>query len=95
MSRNSEGHPSSLLRDLVHPDLAATVARRVGAAAAQILERFAQPPQVNEADRPPIDLAADAAIQEHFQRCLAATPRSMPAEQAVSSRTSAFDWLEH
>ena len=32
------------------PDLAATVARGVAAAAIQILERFAQPPLVNEAD---------------------------------------------
>ena len=56
-------------------DLAATVTCGVAAAAAlQISERFARPPQVNEADRPPIDLAADAAIWEHFQRCLAATP---------------------
>ena len=77
------------------PDLAATVANGVAAAATQILERFARPPQVNKADHPPIDLAADAAIQEYFQRCLAATPRSMPAKQAVSGRTSAFDWLGH
>ena len=77
------------------PDLAATVTRGVAAAATHILERFARPPQVNEADHPPIDLVADAAIQEHFQRRLAATPRSMPAEQAVSGRTSAFDRLGH
>ena len=56
------------------PDLAATVARGVAAATTEILERFTQPPQVNEADRPPVDLAANAAIQECFQRCLAATP---------------------
>ena len=72
-------------------DLAATVTHGVAAAAMQILERFARPPQVNEADRPPIDLAADAAIREHFQRCLAATPRSTPTGQATSSRTSAFN----
>ena len=56
------------------PDLAATVVRGVAAAATEILERFIQPPQVNEADHPPVDLAADAAIWEHFQRCLATTP---------------------
>ena len=55
-------------------DLAATVARGVAAAATEILERFTQPPQVNEADRPPVDLVADAAIRECFQRCLATTP---------------------
>ena len=55
-------------------DLAATVARGVVAAVTEILERFTWPPQVNEADRPPVDLAANAAIWERFQRCLAATP---------------------
>ena len=76
-------------------DLAATVTRRVAAAATQILERFARPPQVNEADCPPIDLAANAAIREHFQRHLAATPRSTPTGQAASGQTSAFDQLGH
>ena len=56
------------------PDLAATVARGVVATATEILERFTRPPQVNEADRPPVDLAADAAIWECFQRHLATTP---------------------
>ena len=77
------------------PDLATTVTHGVAAAAMQILERFAWPPQVNEADCPPVDLTADAAIREHFQRCLAATPRSMSAGQAASGRTSAFDRLGH
>ena len=56
------------------PDLAATVAQGVAAAVMEILERFTRPLQVNEADRPPVDLAADAAIREHFQRRLATTP---------------------
>ena len=77
------------------PDLAVSVARGVAATATEILERFTQPPQVNEADCPPVDLAADAAIQERFQRCLAATPRASPTGSAATSRTSAFDWLEH
>ena len=77
------------------PDLAATVARGVVAAATEILERFTRPPQVNEADHPPVDLAADAAIRERFQRCLAATPRATPTGQAATSRTSAFDQLGH
>ena len=77
------------------PDLATTVARGVVATATEILERFTRPPQVNEADRPPVDLAADAAIQECFQRCLATTPRATPTGQAATSRTSAFDRLEH
>ena len=49
------------------PDLAASVARGVAAAAMQILERFTRPPQVNEADHPPVDLAANAAIWECFR----------------------------
>ena len=73
------------------PDLAASVARGVAAAAMQILERFTWPPQVNKADRPPVDLVADAAIQECFQRCLAATPWPTSTGQAPSGRTSAFD----
>ena len=55
-------------RTMSTPDLAATVARGVVAAMTEILERFTRPPQVNEADRPPVDLAADATIREHFQR---------------------------
>ena len=61
-------------RTMSTPDLATTVARGVVAAAAEILDRFTRPPQVNEADCPPVDLAADATIRERFQRCLAATP---------------------
>ena len=76
-------------------DLATSVACGVVAAATQILERFTQPPQVNEADRPPVDLAANAAIQEHFQRCLATTPRPTSTGQATPSRTSAFERLGH
>ena len=77
------------------PDLAASVARGVAAAATQTLERFTWPPQVNEADRPPVDLAADAAIRECLQRCLATTPQPTSTGQATSSRTSAFDQLGH
>ena len=54
------------------PELAAMVACRVTAAATQILERYARPP--NEAERPPVDQAADAALQECLQRCLKASP---------------------
>ena len=61
-------------RTMSTPDLAATVACGVVAAATQILERFTWPPQVDEADCPPVDLAANAAIWECFQRYMAATP---------------------
>ena len=54
------------------PELATTVARRVAAAATEILERYARPP--NEAKRPPVDQAADAALRERLQRCLKASP---------------------
>ena len=66
--------PSVTQRTMSTLDLATTVARGVAATATEILERFTWPPQVNEADRPPVDLAADATIRECFQRCLAATP---------------------
>ena len=75
------------------PDLATTVVRGVVAAATQILERFTWPPQVNEADRPMVDLAADAAIQECLQRHMATTPR--PTSTGQAGRTSAFDRLRH
>ena len=42
------------------PELATTVARGVAAATTQILEQYAQPP--NEAERPPVDQVADAAL---------------------------------
>ena len=77
------------------PDLATSVARGVAAAAMQILERFTQPTQVNEADRPPVDLAADATIWERFQRCMATTPWPTSTGQAPPSRTSAFNRLGH
>ena len=90
MPRNSMSHGA-----ISTPELAATVARGVAATAMEILERFTQPLQVNEADRPLVDMAADAAIWECFQRCLAATPRATPTGQATTGRTSAFDWLGH
>ena len=82
-------------RTISTPELAATVVRGVAATATEILERFTQPPQVNEADCPTVDMAADAAIGEHFQRCLAATPQATPTGQATTGRTSAFDQLGH
>ena len=60
--------PPATQRTMSTPDLAATVARGVAATATEILERFTWPPQLNEADRPPVDRAADAAIWECFQR---------------------------
>ena len=76
-------------RTMSTPDLAATVAQGVAAATTEILERFAWPPQLNEADRPPVDRAADAAIRECFQRWLAA------ATPATTGWMSAFDRLGH
>ena len=81
--------PPATQRTMSTPDLAATVARGVVAAATEILERFTRPPQLNEADRPPVDRATDAAIRERFQRRLAA------ATPATTGRMSAFDWLGH
>ena len=76
-------------------DLATSVTCGVVAAATEILERFTQPPQVNEADRPPVNLVANVAIQECFQKCLAATPQPTSTRQATSSQVSAFDQLGH
>ena len=76
-------------------DLATSVTHGVAAAATQILERFTWPPLVNEADHPPVDLAADAALWECFQRRLVATPWSTSTGQATPGRTSAFDRLGH
>ena len=60
--------PLATQRTMSTPDLAATVARGIAAAATEILERFTRPPQLNEADQPPVDRATDAAIWERFQR---------------------------
>ena len=75
------------------PELATTVARGVAAAATQILEWYARPP--NEADRPPVDQVADAALRECLQRRLKASPWATPDSQPVSERTSVFDRLGH
>ena len=75
------------------PELAATVARGVAAAATQILEWYARPP--NEAECPPVDQAADAALQECLQRCLKASPWTTSGSQPVSERVSVFDRLGH
>ena len=75
------------------PELAATVARGVAAAATQILEQYAQPP--NEAECPPVDPAADAALQEHLQRRLKGSPWTTPGSQPASERVSIFDRLGH
>ena len=74
-------------------EVAAMVARGVAAAATQILEPYAQPP--NEAKHPPVDQVADAALREHLQRCLKASPWTTPGSQSVSERISVFDRLGH
>ena len=75
------------------PELAATVARGVAAAATQILEQCARPP--NEAERPTVDQAADTALRERLQRRLKASPWTTPGSQPVSERVSVFDRLGH
>ena len=90
----ASAHPVTQ-RTMSTQDLATTVAQGVVAATTEILERFTQPPQVIEADRPPVDLVANATIQEHFQRHLAATPGATPTIPAATGRTSAFDQLGH
>ena len=80
-------------RSMSTPELATTVARGVAAAATQILEWYARPP--NEAERPPVDPAADAALRECLQRCLKASPWTTLGSQPVSERVSVFDRLGH
>ena len=75
------------------PELAATVAHGVVAAATEILEWYARPP--NEAERPPVDQVADAALQECLQRHLKASPWTTLGSQPVSERVSVFDRLGH
>ena len=75
------------------PELAATVAHGVEAATTQILERYAWPP--NEAECPPVDQVADAALRVHLQRHLKASPWTTPGSQPVSERVSVFDRLGH
>ena len=83
----------TILGSLSTPELAATVARGVAAAATQILEWYAWPP--NETERPPVDQAADAALREHLQKHLKASPWTTPGSQPVSERVSVFDRLGH
>ena len=75
------------------PELAAMVAHGVAAAATQILEWYARPP--DEAERPPVDQAAEAALRECLQRHLKASPWTTPGSQPVSERISVFDRLGH
>ena len=75
------------------PELAAMVARGVAAAATQILERYARRP--DEAERPPLNQVADAALRECLQRCLKASPWTTPGSQPASERVSVFDRLGH
>ena len=72
-------------------ELATTVARGVEAAATEILEWYTRPP--NEAKRPPVDQAADAALRECLQRHQKASPWTTPGSQPVSERVSFFDRL--
>ena len=77
------------------PDLAATVARGVAATATELLEKYVRPPPVNEADRLPVNQAADAALRERLQRCLNASPWATPTSQPAPGWTSAFEQLGH
>ena len=74
-------------------ELAAMVACGVAAAPTQILERYAWP--LNEAECPPVDKAADAALQEYLQSSPKASPWTTPGSQPVSERVSVFDPLGH
>ena len=76
---------------LTTPELAATVTRGVAAAATEILEWYARPP--NESERPPVDQAMDAALRERLQRHLKASPWATLGSQPTPERVSVFDRL--
>ena len=58
------------------PELPATVARGVAAATTRILEWYARPP--NEAERPTVDQAADAALRERITK----VPEGLPLDHS-------------
>ena len=71
-------------RMLSAPDLVSSLTKGMTAAATQILEKFTHPP--------PLDDAADAAIQEHFQQRRAMASQVIPAGMESSTgQVSAFD----
>ena len=49
----------------------------------------------DEAERPPLDQAADAALRERLQRRLKASPWTTPGSQPASEKVSVFDRLGH
>ena len=73
------------------PELATTIARGVAVATTEILEWYTRPPTVNEADHPPVNQVADAALRERLQRHLNASPWATPSSQPAPRRVSVFD----
>ena len=77
-------------RVLSTPDLVSSITKGMTAAATEILEKFTQPP--------PVDDAVDAAIKERFQQRRAATMRDykfIPTGMESSPQVSAFNRLGH
>ena len=70
-------------RMLSAPDLVSSITKSMTAAATEILEKFICPP--------PVDDAADAAIQEHFQQRRAVASWVIPVGMESSGRVSEFD----
>ena len=82
--------PPEQPRVLSTPDLVSSITKRMTAAATEILDKFTQPP--------PMDDAADAAIRERFAQRRAATVREykfIPAGMESSTWVSEFDQLGH
>ena len=71
------------------PDLVSSITKGMTAAATEILEKFTQPP--------PVDDAVDAAIRERFQQRRGAVReyKFIPAGMESSARVSSFDLLGH
>ena len=77
--------PQKQTRMLSAPGLVSSITKGMTAAVAEILERFAHPP--------PVDDVADTAIWECFQQQRAAASQLTPASVEASSWVSAFDRL--
>ena len=79
--------PQGLARELTVPDLVNCFTQGMANVAAEILDRFAQPP--------PVSAAADAALWERFQQRRTAALQPTTTKSAATGHVPAFDWLEH
>ena len=77
--------PHESTRVLSIPDLVSTITKSMMVMATEILERFTQRPQVDD--------ATDATLLECLQEQRATAPQPMLTSMGAPSRQSTFDWL--